>query len=80
MRTINKKRMYNNYIFMYFIYMYIECITFSGTTEKIFETKTHLYDVYVDNQCVRTPSPHLRELLKTSQADRDKLTKLNNQR
>lgn len=54
---------------------YIAC-----TTEKIFETKTHLYDVYVDNQIVTTPSDSLKDLLKISDADRDKFQKLNNQR
>ena len=51
-----------------------------GTTEKIFESKTHLYDVYVDNQNVTTPSQVLKELLKVSEADKDKFAKLNNQR
>lgn len=54
---------------------YIAC-----TTEKIFESKTSLYDVYVDNQVVRTHSPVLKELLKCSSADRDKFHKLNNLR
>ncbi|CAI9735438.1 Hypothetical predicted protein [Octopus vulgaris] len=54
---------------------YIAC-----TTEKIFESKTHLYDVYVNNQNVTTNSPVLKELLKVSDGDRDKFTKLNNQR
>lgn len=54
---------------------YIAC-----TTEKIFETKTHLYDIYVDNQNVTTHIPALRELLRVSDADRDKYIKLNNQR
>ena len=51
-----------------------------GTTEKIFESKTGLYDVYVDNQVVRTHSPILKELLKCSSADKDKFHKLNNLR
>ncbi|XP_060552703.1 DENN domain-containing protein 11-like [Ruditapes philippinarum] len=55
--------------------MYIAC-----TTEKIFETKTSLYDVYVDNQIVRTHSPILKDLLKCSSADREKFQKLNNLR
>ncbi|KAH3774503.1 DENN domain-containing protein 11-like [Dreissena polymorpha] len=50
------------------------------TTEKIFESKTSLYDVYVDNQVVRTHNPILKELLKCSSADRDKFQKLNNLR
>ncbi|XP_050398253.1 DENN domain-containing protein 11 [Patella vulgata] len=54
---------------------YIAC-----TTEKIFESKTHLYDVYVDNQLVKVNSPGLKELLKVSDADKDKGVQLNNQR
>ena len=54
--------------------------SFVGTTEKIFESKTHLFDVYINNQNVTTNSPVLKELLKVSDADRDKFTKLNNQR
>ena len=51
-----------------------------GTTEKIFESKTGLYDVYVDNQVVRTHSPVLKDLLKCSSADKEKFQKLNNLR
>ncbi|XP_071091811.1 DENN domain-containing protein 11-like [Haliotis cracherodii] len=54
---------------------YIAC-----TTEKIFESKTHLYDVYIDNQLVRAHTPALKDLLKISDADREKYAKLNNQR
>jgi len=36
--------------------------------------------VYVDNQVVRTHNPVLKELLKTSAADREKFQKLNNLR
>ncbi|CAH1778688.1 unnamed protein product [Owenia fusiformis] len=54
---------------------YIAC-----TTEKIFEMKAHLYDVYVDNQNLTTPSKLLKELLNVSDADKDKYAKLNNQR
>lgn len=52
----------------------------TGTTEKIFEMKTQLYDIYVDNQNVTAHVPAMQELLKVSDADRDKHTKLNNQR
>jgi hypothetical protein len=52
----------------------------AGTTEKIFETKPHLYDVYVDNQNVTTSSATLKDILKVSDTDRDKFQKLNNQR
>ncbi|CAG2208217.1 Protein LCHN [Mytilus edulis] len=54
---------------------YIAC-----TTEKIFEVKTSLYDIYVDNQMIRPCSPMLRDLMKVSVADKDKFAKLNNQR
>ena len=36
--------------------------------------------MYVDNQVVRTHNPVLKELLKTSAADREKFQKLNNLR
>lgn len=52
----------------------------SGTTEKIFEMKTQLYDIYVDNQNVTAHVPAMQELLKVSDADRDKYQKLNNER
>lgn len=51
-----------------------------GTTEKIFESKSQLYDIYVDNQNVITSAQALKDLLKITDADREKLTKLNNQR
>ncbi|ELT95107.1 hypothetical protein CAPTEDRAFT_176151 [Capitella teleta] len=54
---------------------YIAC-----TTEKIFETKRSLYDVYVDNQNITSHSPNLKDLLSVSDADRDKFQKLINQR
>ncbi|XP_076449359.1 DENN domain-containing protein 11-like [Babylonia areolata] len=54
---------------------YIAC-----TTEKIFESKSHLYDIYVDNQNIQSSSPAMKDLLKTCDADREKLAKLNNQR
>lgn len=51
-----------------------------GTTEKIFEEKRELYDVYVDNQNVRTHHDHLQPLLKINSADREKYRRLNEQR
>ena len=42
--------------------------------------KTQLYDIYVDNQNVTAHVPAMQELLKVSDADRDKYQKLNNQR
>lgn len=60
--------------------MYQTIFPFAGTTEKIFEVKTSLYDIYVDNQMIRPCSPMLRDLMKVSVADKDKFAKLNNQR
>ncbi|XP_070574662.1 DENN domain-containing protein 11-like [Ptychodera flava] len=54
---------------------YVAC-----TTEKIFEEKKDLYDVYVDNQNVTTQYQNLQEMLKVNAADRDKMNKLNTQR
>lgn len=52
----------------------------AGTTEKIFEEKRELYDVYVDNQNVKTHHGHLQPLLKINGADREKYRRLNEQR
>ncbi|XP_045877330.1 DENN domain-containing protein 11 [Meles meles] len=54
---------------------YVAC-----TTEKIFEEKRELYDVYVDNQNVKTHHDHLQPLLKINSADREKYRRLNEQR
>lgn len=54
---------------------YVAC-----TTEKIFEEKKDLYDVYVDNQNVKTYRDGLKPLLRLSSADRDKYRKLTEQR
>uniref|UniRef100_A0A667ZWP4 DENN domain-containing protein 11 n=1 Tax=Myripristis murdjan TaxID=586833 RepID=A0A667ZWP4_9TELE len=54
---------------------YVAC-----TTEKIFEEKKDLYDVYVDNQNVKTCREGLKPLLRLSAADRDKYRKLTEQR
>ncbi|XP_068162455.1 DENN domain-containing protein 11-like [Antennarius striatus] len=54
---------------------YVAC-----TTEKIFEEKKDLYDVYVDNQNVKTCREGLKPLLRLSTADRDKYHKLTEQR
>ncbi|XP_041111415.1 DENN domain-containing protein 11-like isoform X2 [Polyodon spathula] len=54
---------------------YVAC-----TTEKIFEEKKSLYDVYVDNQNVRTRHENLQPLLRINGADRDKYRKLSEQR
>lgn len=54
---------------------YVAC-----TTEKIFEEKKDLYDVYVDNQNVRTHRESLQPMLRLNSADRDKYRKLSEQR
>ncbi|ELW68858.1 Protein LCHN [Tupaia chinensis] len=54
---------------------YVAC-----TTEKIFEEKRELYDVYVDNQNVKTHHDRLQPLLKINSADREKYRRLNEQR
>lgn len=53
---------------------------FKGTTEKIFEEKKELYDVYVDNQNVKTHRSHLQQLLRLNAADKEKYRKLSEQR
>ncbi|KAG9462461.1 hypothetical protein GDO78_014082 [Eleutherodactylus coqui] len=54
---------------------YVAC-----TTEKIFEQKQDLYDVYVDNQNVKTHLEHLQPLLRVNGADKEKYRRLNDQR
>uniref|UniRef100_A0A673XM74 DENN domain-containing protein 11 n=1 Tax=Salmo trutta TaxID=8032 RepID=A0A673XM74_SALTR len=54
---------------------YVAC-----TTEKIFEVKKELYDVYVDNQNVKTHRDSLQPLLRLNGADREKYRKLSEQR
>ena len=69
----------NNSMLLHVCYYFIiELIL--GTTEKIFESKPQLYDVYVDNQNITTPSKILQDLLKFSQGDLDKLHKLKTQK
>lgn len=51
-----------------------------GTTEKIFEEKKELYDVYIDNQNVKTHRSHLQPLLRLNAADKEKYRKLSEQR
>ncbi|XP_041457578.1 DENN domain-containing protein 11-like [Lytechinus variegatus] len=54
---------------------YIAC-----TTEKIFQEKQSLYDVYVDNQNVTTHAANLKDLLRPNEVDKEKFMRLNNQR
>ena len=52
---------------------YIAC-----TTEKIFQSKTQLYDVFVDNQNVTSHLHSLEPLLKLTRADTERFDHLNN--
>ncbi|KAM4554064.1 DENN domain-containing protein 11 isoform 2-T2 [Fundulus diaphanus] len=54
---------------------YVAC-----TTEKIFEDKKELYDVYIDNQNVKTHRSRLQPLLRLNAADKEKYRKLSEQR
>ncbi|TNN00775.1 DENN domain-containing protein 11 [Takifugu flavidus] len=54
---------------------YVAC-----TTEKIFEEKKDLYDVYIDNQNVKTHRSHLQSLLRLNASDKEKYRKLSEQR
>ncbi|XP_054896574.1 LOW QUALITY PROTEIN: DENN domain-containing protein 11-like [Poeciliopsis prolifica] len=56
-------------------FSYVAC-----TTEKIFEDKKDLYDVYIDNQNVKTHRSHLQPLLRLNAADKEKYRKLSEQR
>jgi len=46
------------------------------TTEKIFENKTSLYDVYVDNQVITTHVPTLQPVARPNVADKARFQKL----
>ena len=48
-----------------------------GTTEKIFQSKTELYDVFVDSQNITTHSSYLEPLLKPNLADEQRFQHLN---
>ncbi|KAG7263033.1 hypothetical protein CRUP_009439 [Coryphaenoides rupestris] len=54
---------------------YVAC-----TTEKIFEEKKDLYDVYVDNQNVKSHQSDLQPLLRLNASDKEKYSKLSEQR
>ncbi|CAM9473456.1 DENN domain-containing protein 11 [Lampetra fluviatilis] len=54
---------------------YIAC-----TTEKVFEDKTALYDVYVDRQSLRSHHSHLQGLLAPTRADQSRYQQLVTQR
>ena len=48
-----------------------------GTTEKIFLSKTDLYDVFVDNQNITTHSSYLEPILRPNLADEQRFQHLN---
>ena len=48
-----------------------------GTTEKIFQSKTELFDVFVDNQNITTGQTRLEPLLKLTAADEQRYQHLN---
>ncbi|XP_022110529.1 protein LCHN-like [Acanthaster planci] len=54
---------------------YIAC-----TTEKVFQEKDSLYDVYVDNQNVSAHSANLKTMAKINSMDKEKFNRLNNHR
>lgn len=51
-----------------------------GTTEKIFELKNELCDLYVDNQNIKTHSHSLIDITKPNLADTERLNQLNDVR
>ncbi|GFY50622.1 DENN domain-containing protein 11 [Trichonephila inaurata madagascariensis] len=51
--------------------VYVAC-----TTEKIFQSKTNLYDLYVDNQNFTSEIPMIQKLMSTSYADKKKYDEL----
>ena len=55
-----------------------ELIFFSGTTEKIFESKRALYDVYIDSQTIVTSSTRCDPFLRLTPADHQRFNKLTN--
>lgn len=52
---------------------YVAC-----TTEKIFQSKTPLYDVFVDGNDFHVASETCRYLLRTTEQDQDRYQHLNN--
>jgi hypothetical protein len=51
---------------------YVAC-----TTEKIFQVKTQVYDVYVDQQTLTTSRRSLEPLLRVTQMDQDRYREFN---
>lgn len=52
----------------------------AGTTEKIFEEKPHLYDVYVDNRVIKSSNPDFKDVLTINRSDTEKYQQLLNHR
>ena len=48
-----------------------------GTTEKIFQSKKHLYDVFVDNQNITTHLTSLDPVIRLTPADKQRFEHLN---
>jgi len=59
-------------------HMYISyCCLCIGTTERIFQVKKHLYDVFVDNQNITTHITSLDPIIKLTPADTQRFDHLN---
>ncbi|XP_062374167.1 DENN domain-containing protein 11-like isoform X2 [Sardina pilchardus] len=54
---------------------YVAC-----TTERIFQEKKHLFDIYVENQSVQTHRDSLQPLLRLTSSDREKYKRLQEKR
>ena len=70
---------------LYLIDHFVNCskqtiLSLAGTTEKVFEEKTKLHDIYVDNQNVTAHSKNLTEMKRINAMDKDKFNRLNSQR
>ena len=52
----------------------------AGTTEKIFQMKHNLYDVFVDSCSLHTHSQYVEPLLRVTRADRERFEHLVNLR
>lgn len=53
------------------------CFLCIGTTERIFQVKKHLYDVFVDNQNITTHITSLDPIIKLTPADTQRFDHLN---
>lgn len=64
----------------FFLFHSLTVLLVSGTTEKIFQDKTQLYDVYVDNQVITVTNSHLNDFLKVTKVDKQNYQNLLNLR